>query len=124
MTMVKQKEQKKNPKEKQEIEKKSKREFVTYKYSQMGKGELCESIMHFHFFIKYSNITKQIEQVENISENTRILRPPEIEEYPYTPYEFSSLEEINRYKDKIIDDNIDIDYLFQQSKSIISKFNN
>ncbi|MGE5634190.1 MAG: hypothetical protein ACM3VV_03080 [Deltaproteobacteria bacterium] len=108
------------------MKKKSKREFVTYKYSQMGKGELYESILinGLPFFIKYSNITKQIEQVENIPENTRILRPPEIEEYPYTPYEFSSLEEINRYKDKIIDENIDIDYLFQQSKLIISKFNN
>ncbi len=117
---------KNNQNEKQKIEEKSRREFVTYKYSKLGKGELHEAILinGSPFFIKYNNITNQIEQVENIQENTRILRSPEIEEYPYTPYEFSSLEEINRYKDKIFDENIDIDYLFQKSKLFISKFNN
>src|SRR5215212_4151817 len=117
---------KKNQNEKQEIDKKPKRVFVTYKYSQLGRGELKESglIGDLRSFIQYNRESKEFESEENIEENNRILRPPEREEYPYTPYEFSSLEEINRYKDKILNENIDIDFLFQKSKSIISKYNN
>ena len=70
------------------------------------------------FFIKYNDVSNGFELLEKIEENRRVLRPPEREEYPYSPYEFSSLEEINDYKDKIISNNIDIDYLFQKSTSI------
>ena len=117
---------KKNQKEKQEIDKKSKREFVIYKYSQMGKGELNEGVLigDQPSFIIYNRESKEFESKDKIVENNRILNPPEREEYPYTPYEFSSLEEINRYKDKIFNENIDIDFLFQKSKGIISKYNN
>ena len=116
---------KKNQTEGQKIDKK-KRVFVTYKYSQMGRGELKEAVLISDqpSFIKYNRETKEFELEEKIEENNRILRPPEREEYPYTPYEFSSLEEINRIKDKIFNENIDIDFLFQKSKSIISKYNN
>ena len=91
---------KKNQNEKQENDKKPKREFVLYKYSQMGRGELNEAILisDQSRFIKYNRKSKEFELEEKIEENNRILRPPEREEYPYTPYEFSSLEEINRYK--------------------------
>ncbi|HSF51355.1 MAG TPA: hypothetical protein VLA74_11390, partial [Nitrososphaeraceae archaeon] len=107
--------------------KKEKKEIVTFKYSQMGRGDLHEAILSagsLPFFTKYNHEKKEFELVENIEENSRILRPPEREEYPYTPYEFSGLEEIKHYKDFIINNNIDIDYLFQTCKSIISKFNN
>ena len=55
--------------------------FVTYKYSQMGKGELYEAaiVNDIPFFIMYNNITNEVELVETIEENRRILRPPEIE---------------------------------------------
>ena len=45
---------------KQEIEEKSRRKFVTYKYSESGKGELHEAILinGSPFFIKYNNITR------------------------------------------------------------------
>ena len=117
---------KKNQNEKQEIDKKPKKEFVIYKHSQMGKGELNEAalISDQPSFIKYNRKSKEFELEEKIEENSRLLRPPEREEYPYTPYEFSSIEEINRYKDKIFNENIDIDFLFQKSKVIISKYNN
>ena len=117
---------KKNQKEKQEIDKKPKREFVIYKYSQMGRGELNEGVLISDqpSFIRYNRESKEFESKEKIVENNRILNPPEREEYPYTPYEFSSLEEINRYKDKIFNENIDIDFLFRKSKDIISKYNN
>ena len=105
---------------------KEKREFVIYKFSQMGIGELNEAalISDQPIFIKYNRESKEFELEEKIQEKNRILRPPEREEYPYLPYEFSNLEEINRYKDKILNENIDIDFLFQKSKDIISKFNN
>jgi hypothetical protein len=114
---------KKNQTEGQKIDK---RVFVTYKYSQLGRGELKEAVLisDLPSFIKYKRETKEFELEEKIEEKNRILRPPEREEYPYLPYEFSSLEEINRYKDKILHENIDIDFLFQKSKDIISKFNN
>ena len=91
---------KKNQKEKQEIDKKPKREFVTFKYSQMGKGELHEAVIvnGLSFFVKYNHESKEFELKEKIEENTRILRPPEGEESPYNPYEFSSLNEINLIK--------------------------
>jgi hypothetical protein len=79
--------------------KKEKKEIVTFKYSQMGRGELHEAVLiagDLPFFTKYDHGKKEFELVENIEENSRILRPPEREEHPYTPYEFSSLEEINR----------------------------
>jgi hypothetical protein len=37
---------------------------------------------------------------QSIEEETRILRPPSSEEYPYLPYEFDSLEEL----EKILED--------------------
>lgn len=112
-------------KEKKKIAK-SKREIPTYKYSQMGKGELHEAIISngLPFFLKYNHDLKKFELIAEIKENNRILKPLEREEYPYTPYEFLSLFEIDRYKDKIIGENVDVDYLFKKSKSIISKFNN
>ena len=99
---------KKNQKEKQEIDKKYKREFVIYKYSQMGRGGLNEGVLISDqpSFISYNRESKEFESQEKIVENNRILNPPEREEYPYIPYEFSSLEEINRYKDKILNENI------------------
>jgi hypothetical protein len=105
---------------------KEKREFVIYKFSQMGRGELNEAVLISDqpSFIKYNRESKEFEKEVKIEENNRTLRPPQREEYPYIPYEFSSLEEINRYKDKILNENIDIDFLFQKSKSIISKYNN
>jgi hypothetical protein len=114
---------KKNQNEKQEIDKKV---FVTYKYSQLGRGELKEAVLisDLPSYIRYNRESKEFALEDKIKENNRILRPPQREEYPYIPYEFSSLEEINRYKDKILNENIDIDFLFQKSKSIISKYNN
>jgi hypothetical protein len=71
---------------------KQKPEFVTFKYSQMGKGDLHEAVLvnGLPFFTKYNCDSRQLELVEKIEENSRILRPPEREEYPYTTYEFET----------------------------------
>ncbi len=77
-------------------EKTKREEFVTFKYSQMGKGEFHEAVIvnGLPFFLKYSNELNTFELLENIPENSRLLRPPNIEEYPYKPYSFESNEEL------------------------------
>jgi hypothetical protein len=108
-----------------ENKEKRKREFTTYKYSQMGKGDLYEAVLinDFPQFITYNFITNKIEVVDKIEENNRIITPPQKEEYPSTPYEFESVEEVYRYIDHINSNKINIDYLYNKSKSIISKYN-
>ncbi len=46
----------------------SKREFVTFKYSQMGKGELHEAVIvnGLPFFVKYNHESKEFELKEKI----------------------------------------------------------
>jgi hypothetical protein len=104
---------------------KPKREFTTYKYSKIGKGNLHEAIFinDFPYFISYNYITKKIEVIDKIEENKRIIKPPEKEQYPYTQYEFANLDEVYRYVDFILNNQIDIDYLYNNSKSIISMYN-
>ena len=103
-------------------EEKQKREFVTYKYSQMGKGPLHEAVIvnGLPFFIKYDHESKQFELVENIIENSRILRPPNIEEYPYTPYEFESNDDLNFYLEKARQ--ITLDEVYNKCESIFLRY--
>jgi hypothetical protein len=104
---------------------KHKRHITAYKYSKMGKGDLYEAVLinDFSYFISYNSITKKIEVVDKIEENNRIIKPPQNEEYPYTPYEFESVYEIYHYVNFILNNNIDIDYFYNKSKSIISEYN-
>ena len=86
----------------QKKEGKEKREFVTYKYTQNGKEDLHEAIIinGIPFFVKYNHETNNIELVEKIEENTRVIRPPAREEYPYTPYEFGTKQELDQLIEK------------------------
>ena len=103
---------------------KPKREFVTYKYSQMGKGSLHEAVIvnGLPFFIRYNNndVTNTFELIEKIEENSRILRPPNIEEYPYTPYQFESNDELALFLAKA--KQVTLDELYNKSKSIFLKY--
>jgi len=81
---------------KAEEEKEKKRLVVpTYKYSKIGKGDLYESVIlgGISAFLRYDEANEKIVPYQSIEEETRILRPPSLEEYPYTPYEFESLED-------------------------------
>ncbi len=100
------------------VEEKTKGEFVVYKYSQMGKGPLHEAVIvdGLPFFLKYNHNLNTIEQVEKIKENSRILRPPTIEEYPYTPYSFESYDELNFFIQKAKE--VNLDELYKYSKNI------
>jgi len=96
---------------------KTKRDVVVYKYSQMGQGPLHEAVIvdGLPFFIKYNHNLYTFEQVEKIKENSRILRPPTTEEYPYTPYSFESYDELNFFIQKA--KGVTLDDLYNYSKN-------
>jgi hypothetical protein len=106
---------------------KPKREITTFKYSQLGKGDLYEAVFikdGLPVFIKYNDQLNEFEKVDQIEEATRILTPPTLEECPYLPYEFESLEEINSINRFIQENNINLDYLYKKGYGIVSKYNN
>jgi hypothetical protein len=65
---------------------KPKRGLTTFKYSQLGKGDLYEAVFindGLPVFIKYNDQLNEFESFQQIEENTRILTPPSYEECPY-----------------------------------------
>jgi hypothetical protein len=43
------------------------------------------------------NKNNELAFLDEIEETARIIKPPTIEEYPYTPYSFEDIEEINKF---------------------------
>jgi hypothetical protein len=90
---------KKNSKE-NDIEPIIKKEVIAYKYSRKGQGNLQEAIIlcgeprFVTWYPDYGTNNENIKIVPVIEESTRIIRPPNPEEYPYTPYEFADEEEL------------------------------
>jgi energy-coupling factor transporter ATP-binding protein EcfA2 len=106
---------------------KPKRNITTFKYSQLGKGDLYEAVFinnGLPVFIKYNDQLNEFESFQQIQETTRILTPPSYEECPYLRYEFESLDEINSINKFIDDNHIDLDYLYNKGYQIVSKYNN
>ena len=93
-----------------------------FKYSNCGKITLHEAIIlnGKPVFIKYNQDNQRIEIVEKIVETTRIIRPPSREEYPYTPYEFTSIDELGSFIEKA--KTITLDELYIKCKSIFLKY--
>jgi hypothetical protein len=110
----------KNKNKHKDKEEKSLPEFPTYKYSKLG---LHESVIigGLPFFIKYDVESDEILVVENIKENSRVLRPPNYEEYPYRPYEFVDAAELSEYVKRA--KNESIDSLYQKALDIVKLFN-
>src|SRR6476659_9013211 len=81
----------------EKIKSNTKKVIPLSKYSFNGKGDLHEAVILSDrpLFIKFIN--GKIEFVERIVENTRILIPPDKEEYPYKPYEFESLKDLEEF---------------------------
>lgn len=103
---------------------KEKREFVTYKYSNMKKGDLHEAVILSGrpVFLKYDNMgAEPIKLVEVIEENTRVLRPPSPENYPYAAYEFENMNEVFSYLERARSETIDS--LYEKSKKIVTDYN-
>jgi hypothetical protein len=111
---------KKKDKKNDNNEKKSLPAFSTYKYS---KPELHESVIidGRPVFIIYEPASGELGIVERIEENSRILSPPNSEEYPYRPYEFTSNEELLEYVRRAKSEKMDS--LYQKAKSIVKLFN-
>ena len=97
-------------------------EILIFKYSMMGKDNLHESVIinSLPFFVKYNRELDMGEIIEKIEENSRILRPPKRQEYPYTPYEFKSKDELEQFIREAKE--ITLDKLYLRSKSIFSKY--
>ncbi|HET6726646.1 MAG TPA: hypothetical protein VFH19_01310 [Nitrososphaeraceae archaeon] len=108
------------PKPKEKEKSKTKKVIPISKYSFNGKGDLHEAVIMSSkpFFIAFTN--GKIKLVEQVEENTRILRPPEKEEYPYKPYEFESIEELQEIISNAL--NISKDELYTNSKSVFRKY--
>jgi hypothetical protein len=102
---------------------KEKHPIPIYKYSQLGKGDLYESIIlgGVPVFIRYDTENNKLVPLRDIEEETRILRPPSIEEYSYTPYEFVSIEELCYYVEKVKKQTIDT--LYKSALDFIKKYN-
>jgi hypothetical protein len=98
-----------------------KRPHPVYKYSKKGKGNLHEAVMlgGIPVFLEYEN--DEIVVIEKIEEATRILVPPNREEYPYEPYEFSSIEEIREFVN--VAKTATIDTLYLWAKQYVKEYN-
>jgi hypothetical protein len=104
--------------------KKEKNESIAYKYSNRGKGPLREAVILAGkpVFLKYdSNSVEPITSVEIIEEDTRIIKPPHIENYPYDPIEFENMNEVISYLECARKETIDS--LYKQSKQIAKNYN-
>jgi hypothetical protein len=96
-------------------------DYMTFKYSSRFKGTLHEAILlnGKPVFLKYEN--GQIQVVAKIEEEERVLRPPNIEEYPYEPIEFDSYEEIKKYQAIVLTE-VSRGILFQKIFETISLY--
>ena len=86
---------------------KSKVEFLTYTYTP--RNQLYEAVIvgEKPFFLTIQNDQVILELF--LEEDTRILRPPALEEYPsYAPYAFKNIDEVNKYIDLVNSHNISL----------------
>ena len=97
--------------------------YPTYKYSRDRKDALHEAVIisGLPHFVKYDKENGKLEIVEKIEEPSRILRPPNIDEYPYIPYEFANPEELEYYYNMARNESIYSIYL--KWKSIVKNYN-
>jgi hypothetical protein len=102
-------------------------EETVHKYSSKGQGPLREAVLiaGIPYFIKRSFNEKRndffITVDPKIEEATKVLRPPFVEEYPYTPYEFKTMDEPTRYLQRALKETPDS--ILDKIKSLVRKFN-
>ncbi|ALI37212.1 hypothetical protein NMY3_03025 [Candidatus Nitrosocosmicus oleophilus] len=96
-----------------------KREFSTYKYTvnnQIYEAVLIEGLPYFITI----NGKGQLEIVDKIVEETRILKPPFKEDYIYQPIAFESIEELESYIETAR--HLTFDDLFRKIRKYVSRF--
>jgi hypothetical protein len=103
--------------------KKERREFMAYKYSNKKKWILHEAVILTGkpAFLYYDAKTNQVNYADIIEEDTRIIRPPYEEHYPYEPYEFKDMDEVLSYVERARNENIYSLYL--KAKQIALDYN-
>jgi hypothetical protein len=109
---------------KDEEQERKKQRHMAFKYSNGGKGDLHEAIIlgRKPTFLKYDSKTDKIVAVPRIQEGIRIIVPPRPENYPaYGPYEFESLEGVQKYLERARHDTIDS--LYSEALEIASDYN-
>jgi hypothetical protein len=101
-------------------DKENKPSIPAYKYSNDRKGPLHESVIlaGLPMFIKYEN--GQVKAVEYKEEPSRIIRPPRKEQYPYPPYEFSNIDEVQKFINEA--KNTKIESLNLKANGIVRKY--
>lgn len=94
--------------------------YLTFKYS---RPFLYEAIIlgDIPSFIAYASKSDKIMPFQDIKESSRILRPPNREEYPYLTYEFADEQELEEYRMRAKSETKDS--LFKKAKSITEKYN-
>ena len=100
---------------------KNKKEYTIFKYTLDNKIYESAIVAGKPFFIAVDEEGEVI-LVANIEQETRILKPSHIEEYPSKPYVFESKEEIEKFVQLIKEKNVSIDFLFWKIKEFVSKF--
>jgi hypothetical protein len=96
----------------------SKREFFTYKYT--SNKHVYEAILVGHKPYFVTHIDGQIELVEQIEQDTRILKPPHEEDYVYAPLSFEDEIELENFV--AMSKTLKIDMLFTKTNEMVSKF--
>jgi len=97
--------------------------YCTFKYSKDKKDVLHESVIiaGLPYFIKYEKESDKLLDVKEIEEPNRILRPENIEECPFRPYEFFNKEELDYYLKRAKEESIYS--LYRRWKAIVTKYN-
>jgi hypothetical protein len=95
---------------------------IAYKYSNNKRQPLHESVILAGrpMFIRYKN--GQVEAVEQIDEDSRIVRPPSREECPYPVYEFAQLNEVETYINRAKNLATGIESLYSKLEEIVLKY--
>jgi len=99
------------------------KEEIVYKFSKKGNGQLKEAVIieGKAYFMKYNQEKGFIQVEPKIIETTPVLRPPLSQEYPYSPYEFKTVEEPQRYLQKALKETPDS--LLTIIKNEVKKYN-
>jgi hypothetical protein len=98
-----------------------KSECTTYKYSNKGKSELNEAVILSGQAVFLKNEHGKIVIIHRIEESGRIIKPPSAEEYPYEPYEFADMQEVEVYKEKCEKETLES--LYRRARCIVENYN-
>jgi hypothetical protein len=93
---------------------------TVFKYTLNGNIYESVIIAGKPFFVAYDK--NELNIIDKIEQETRILRPPHIEEYPSKPYVFESKDELEKFVTMVKEQNISVDLLFWKIKEFVSKF--